>query len=188
DWSSDVCSSDLRRDAGAGDPRAHRRGDRHRGSPGPAGRRPPPRGRDRGVDGPRGTSRADAAAVPFRAQRRGDRRRRALRRVRQPAAVLRDAARAGPGARPVDLRGADVSGAAFPGLWPVLLAVFAAAAAALALAALVGRQLATRHRARFEQAVGAQMRESFLFVDISRLFVLQHLLAASATIAAWLLT
>jgi len=81
-----------------------------------------------------------------------------------------------------------VSGAAFAGLWPVLLAVFAAAAAALALAALLGRQLVARHRARFEQAVGAQMRESFLFVDISRLFVLQQLLAASATIAAWLLT
>lgn len=81
-----------------------------------------------------------------------------------------------------------MSGTASPGLWPVLFSVFAAAAAALALAALVGRQLALRHRARFEATVGAQMRESFLFVDVSRLFVLQHLLGASATIAAWLLT
>jgi len=81
-----------------------------------------------------------------------------------------------------------VNGAASPGLWPVLSAVFAAAAATLALAALVGRRLASRHRARFEQAVGAQMRESFLFVDTARLFVFQQLLAVSATLGAWLLT
>jgi tight adherence protein B len=72
----------------------------------------------------------------------------------------------------------------FP-LWTVLAAVFAGAAALLALGTLVGDRYARRHRERFERAVGARMRESFLFVDPSRVFALQHLLAALATIAAW---
>ncbi|MFO1300399.1 MAG: type II secretion system F family protein [Burkholderiaceae bacterium] len=79
------------------------------------------------------------------------------------------------------------STSSFP-LWPVLAAVFAGAAALLALGTLVGRRYAQRHRERFERAVGARMRESFLFVDPSRLFALQHLLAALATLAAWTLT
>lgn len=73
-------------------------------------------------------------------------------------------------------------------LWPVLAAVFAGAAALLALGTIVGRRYAQRHRERFERAVGARMRESFLFVDPSRLFALQHLLAALATLAAWMLS
>jgi len=75
----------------------------------------------------------------------------------------------------------------FP-LWTVLAAVFAGAAALLALGTLLGQRYARRHRERFERAVGARMRESFLFVDPSRLFALQHLLAALATFAAWLLS
>jgi tight adherence protein B len=75
----------------------------------------------------------------------------------------------------------------FP-LWPVLAAVFAGAAALLALGTLVGQRYARQHRERFERAVGARMRESFLFVDPFRLFALQHLLAALATLAAWLLS
>ena len=75
----------------------------------------------------------------------------------------------------------------FP-LWPVLAAVFAGAAALLALGTLLGQRYARRHRERFERAVGARLRESFLFVDPSRLFALQHLLAALATLAAWLLS
>lgn len=74
------------------------------------------------------------------------------------------------------------------GLLPVLFAVFAAAAALLGLATLLAQRLAARHRARFEQAVGAGMRESFLFVDTARLFVLQHAVALSATFGAWLLS
>jgi tight adherence protein B len=75
----------------------------------------------------------------------------------------------------------------FP-LWPVLAAVFAGAAALLALGTLLGQRYARRHRERFERAVGARLRESFLFVDPSRLFALQHLLAALATLATWLLS
>jgi tight adherence protein B len=74
------------------------------------------------------------------------------------------------------------------GLWMTLFAVFAAGAALLALAIQLVQRLGARHRARFEQTVGARMRESFLFVDTARLFVLQHLLAVSATLGAWLLT
>jgi len=74
------------------------------------------------------------------------------------------------------------------GLWPVLFAVFAGAAALLGLGTLLGRRFAQRHRERFERAVGARMRESFLFVDTARLFVLQHLAAAAATLAAWVLS
>lgn len=74
------------------------------------------------------------------------------------------------------------------GLWLALCSVFAAAVALLALAAQLVRRLGTQHRARFEQAVGTRMRESFLFVDTARLFVLQHLLAVSATLGVWLLS
>ncbi|HMM52935.1 MAG TPA: type II secretion system F family protein [Burkholderiaceae bacterium] len=74
------------------------------------------------------------------------------------------------------------------GLWPVLFAVFAGAAALLGLGTLLGSRFARRHRERFERAVGVRMRESFLFVDTARLFVLQHLAAAAATLAAWVLS
>jgi len=74
------------------------------------------------------------------------------------------------------------------GLWPVLFAVFAGAAALLALGTLLGRRFARQHRERFERAIGVRMRESFLFVDTARLFVLQHLATAAAALAAWVLT
>ncbi len=74
------------------------------------------------------------------------------------------------------------------GLWPVLFAVFAGAAALLGLGTLIGGRVAQRHRERFERTVGTRMRESFLFVDTARLFVLQHLAGAAATLAAWLLS
>lgn len=74
------------------------------------------------------------------------------------------------------------------GLWLVLFAVFAGAAALLALGTLLGRRFARQHRERFERAIGVRMRESFLFVDTARLFVLQHLATAAAALAAWVLT
>lgn len=74
------------------------------------------------------------------------------------------------------------------GLWPVLFAVFAAAAALLGLATLLGRRFADQHRERFERAVGARMRESFLFIDTARLLVLQHVVAAALTVGTWLLS
>jgi len=73
-------------------------------------------------------------------------------------------------------------------LWLVLFAVFAGAAALLALGTLLGRRFARQHRERFERAIGVRMRESFLFVDTARLFVLQHLATAAAALAAWVLT
>jgi len=79
-----------------------------------------------------------------------------------------------------------VSAVSSPGLWPVLFAVFAAAAALLGVGTLLGQRFARLHRHRFEHAVGARMRESFLFVDTARLFVLQHVVTVLATLAAWL--
>lgn len=79
----------------------------------------------------------------------------------------------------------DTSGA---GLWPVLFAVFAGAAALVGLTTALGRRFASRHRERFERAVGTRMRESFLFIDTARLLVLQHLVAAALTFGAWLLS
>lgn len=70
-------------------------------------------------------------------------------------------------------------------LWPVLCAVFAGASAALALGTLLARRYARAHRERFERAVSARMRESFLFVDAARLFVLQHFLAIAVTAGVW---
>src|SRR5690606_10998258 len=120
-----------------------------------------------------------AAAVPLRAAGDGGRGRRPLRRLQQAAAVLRDAARRRAGTRPVAVPGGIVSAASSPGLWPVLSAVFAGAAALLGAGTLLARRVARRHRERFEQAVGARMRESFLFVDAARLFVLQHVVAVA---------
>lgn len=73
-------------------------------------------------------------------------------------------------------------------LWSVLLAVFVSTAALLALGVQLARRSGRRHRERFEHAIGAGMRESFLFVDTARLFLLQHAFAAGATLAAWLAT
>jgi len=73
-------------------------------------------------------------------------------------------------------------------LWPVLCAVFAAAAALLALGSMLTRHYANRHRERFERAVGGKLREAFLFVDPARLFALNHFLTIAAVAAAWWLS
>ncbi len=67
-----------------------------------------------------------------------------------------------------------------------LVGAFGAAVALLALGGPIGVRLAARHRERFEQGVGAQMREAFLFVEPARLLALQHLLVAvAAVVAGW---
>lgn len=78
-----------------------------------------------------------------------------------------------------------MSAAAWSGLLPVLLAVLAGAAALLVAGTVLAQHFASRHRERFEQAVGTRMRESFLFVDTARLFLLQHVLGAAITLAVW---
>lgn len=70
-------------------------------------------------------------------------------------------------------------------LWLALMGAFGAAAAALALFVHIGMRNAAKHRERFEQGVGARMRDAFLFVDTTRLFALQHLLTGAAAIIAW---
>ncbi|MGD9946083.1 MAG: type II secretion system F family protein [Burkholderiaceae bacterium] len=73
-------------------------------------------------------------------------------------------------------------------LWAVLSAVFAAAAALLALGSLLARQYAGRHRERFERAVGSRLRDSFLFIDPARLLALNHLLTLAAVGLVWWLS
>jgi len=69
-----------------------------------------------------------------------------------------------------------------------LAGAFGAAVALLVLFARFGTSAAARHRERFERGVGARMRESFVFVDATRLFVMQHLLTLSVAAAAWWIT
>lgn len=66
-----------------------------------------------------------------------------------------------------------------------LVGAFGAAAALLLLFLRHGRRYAARHRERFERGVGLRMREAFLFIDATRLLVLQHLLTLAAALAAW---
>ncbi len=76
-------------------------------------------------------------------------------------------------------------GAAEAMLWATLIGAFAAAAASMALVAASMRRHAQRHRERFDRAVGATMRESFLFVDTGRLFALHYGGAAALAAIAW---
>lgn len=69
--------------------------------------------------------------------------------------------------------------------WYALFGAFVAAAAVVGLLAPLGARYAARHRERFEESVGARMRESFLYIDAARLFAMQHLLAAAITVLVW---
>lgn len=69
----------------------------------------------------------------------------------------------------------------------VLLAFAAAVAAFLALTG-IAMALATRHRQRFEAAIGRSMRNAFLFVDPGSLHRLSIVSAVLLTLAGWTLS
>ena len=70
----------------------------------------------------------------------------------------------------------------------VLTAVFVAATAAfVALLGLV-RQLALRHRERFERTIDRSLRSAFLFIDPASLHRLMLVAAVVLSLAAWLVT
>lgn len=70
----------------------------------------------------------------------------------------------------------------------VLMAVFVAAAAAFVALLATVRQLALRHRERFERTIDRSLRNAFLFIDPASLHRLMLLAAVALSAAAWLVT